>query len=67
MICERKTGLCRGPKMTKNQKNDKKGQTLLEYALVAAIVAAAVIAMSQYVFRSVQSTQQRIHQEFQRE
>ncbi len=49
------------------QNNDKKGQSLLEYALVAAIVAAAVIAMSQYVFRSVQSTQQMIHREFQNE
>ena len=48
--------------MTK--RNDKKGQSLLEYAIVAAIVAAAVIAMSQYVFRSVQSTQQMIHREF---
>lgn len=51
--------------MTK--RNDKKGQSLLEYAIVAAIVAAAVIAMSQYVFRSVQSTQQIIHREFQNE
>lgn len=36
----------------------------MEYALVVAIVAAAVIAMSTYVFRSVQSTQQRIQEEF---
>ena len=46
---------------------NNKGQSLLEYALVAAIVAAAVIGMSQYVFRSVQATQQMIHREFQNE
>ncbi|MDP8213455.1 MAG: hypothetical protein P9X22_09265 [Candidatus Zapsychrus exili] len=40
-----------------------KGQHLIEYAMVAAIVAAAVVAMSTYVFRSVQSTQQMIHKE----
>ena len=44
-----------------------KGQSLLEYALVAAIVAAAVIGMSQYVFRSVQATQQMIQREFHNE
>ncbi len=43
----------------------KQGQSLLEYAMVAAIVAAAMVAMSTYVFRSVQSTQQTIHKEFQ--
>ena len=41
------------------------GQTLIEYAMVAAIVAAAVIAMSTYVFRSVQGTQQAVQKEFQ--
>jgi Flp pilus assembly pilin Flp len=41
-----------------------KGQNLIEYAMVASVVAAAVVAMSTYVFRSVQSTQQRIHKEF---
>ena len=40
-------------------------QTLIEYAMVAAIVVVAVIAMSTYVFRSIQGTQQAIHQEFQ--
>lgn len=43
------------------------GQSLLEYATVAAVVSAAVIAMSTYVFRSVQATQQVIEQEFQKE
>ena len=41
-----------------------KGQSLIEYAMVAAIVAAAVIAMSTYVYRSVQATQQVIQDEF---
>lgn len=39
----------------------------MEYAMVAAVVAAAVIAMSTYVFRSVQATQQAIQTEFQKE
>jgi Flp pilus assembly pilin Flp len=47
-------------KITKNQK----GQNIIEYAMVASIVAATVIAMSVYVFRSVQATQQAIHAEF---
>lgn len=42
----------------------KKGQTIIEYAMVASVVAAAVIAMSVYVFRSVQATQQAIQSEF---
>ena len=41
-----------------------KGQSLIEYALVAAIVSSAVVAMSTYVFRSVQATQQAIQEEF---
>jgi len=41
-----------------------KGQSLMEYALVAAIVTAAIVAMSTYVYRSVQSTQQMIQEEF---
>ncbi len=47
---------------TKNQK----GQSLLEYSMVAAVVSAAIIAMSIYVFRSVQATQQAIVAEFQK-
>ena len=42
-----------------------KGQSMMEYALVAGIIAAAAIAMSTYVFRSVQATQQTIYQEHQ--
>lgn len=57
--------LARGKPMTHRKK--EKGQSLLEYAMVAAVVAAAVIAMSTYVFRSVQATQQTIQTEFQKE
>ena len=42
---------------------NKKGQSFIEYALVVAIVSAAVAAMSTYVFRSVQATQQAIQDE----
>lgn len=47
-------------KRTKN----KKGQHLIEYAMVASIISAAVIAMGTYVYRSVQATQQMIQNEF---
>ena len=50
-----------------NKWNNKKGQHIVEYALIASIVAAAVAAMSTYVFRSVQATQQMIQQESSRE
>jgi type II secretory pathway component PulJ len=40
------------------------GQSLLEYALIAAVISAVVLAMSTYVFRSVQATQQIIQEEF---
>jgi len=45
-------------------KNNNKGQNLMEYVLIAGIVSAVVVAMSTYVFRSVQATQQMIHKEF---
>lgn len=41
---------------------NNRGQNLIEYAIVVAIVASAVIAMSTYVFRSVQATQQAIQE-----
>ena len=44
-----------------------KGQSIIEYAMVAAIVASAMILMSTYVFRSVQATQQQIDKEFRTE
>jgi Flp pilus assembly pilin Flp len=40
------------------------GQSLIEYTIVVAIIASAMVAMSTYVFRSVQSTQQMIQEEF---
>ena len=40
------------------------GQSLIEYAVVVALVSAAMIAMSTYVFRSVQATQKMVDQEF---
>lgn len=33
------------------------GQNLLEYALVIGLVTAAMVAMSTYVYRSIQATQ----------
>ncbi|MCB9747079.1 MAG: hypothetical protein H6755_01560 [Candidatus Omnitrophica bacterium] len=46
---------------------NKKGQNIIEYAMVAAVVSAAVVAMSTYVFRSVQATQQMIAEEFRKQ
>jgi Flp pilus assembly pilin Flp len=50
--------------VTKLVKWNHKGQSLIEYALVAAVVSAAIVAMSTYVYRSVQATQQAIQKEF---
>jgi Flp pilus assembly pilin Flp len=41
---------------------NQKGQNLIEYAIIVAVVASAMIAMSTYVFRSVQATQQAIQE-----
>ena len=43
-----------------NRLKDSKAQNLIEYAIVVALVTAAVSAMSTYVFRSVQSTQKAV-------
>ncbi len=40
------------------------GQNIIEYAIVVALITAAVAAMSTYVFRSVQATQKAVTQEF---
>ena len=40
-----------------------KGQNLIEYAIIVALVAAAMATMSTYVFRSVQATQKAVTQE----
>lgn len=37
-----------------------KGQNLIEYAILIALVSAAMIAMSTYIFRSVQAAQKQI-------
>ena len=46
------------------KKWNNKGQSLIEYAMVAALISVAVVAMSTYVYRSVQATQQVIQEEF---
>ena len=43
---------------------NKKGQQLIEYVLVVAVVSAAMIAMSTYVYRSIQATQKVVEKEF---
>jgi Flp pilus assembly pilin Flp len=40
-----------------------KGQSLIEYAVVVALVVAVTIAMSTYVYRAVQATQTMIQEE----
>ena len=49
------------------RKLNSHGQQLIEYAIVVGLVAAAFVAMSTYVFRSVQATQQMIQEEFEKE
>ncbi|MEI8012175.1 MAG: hypothetical protein WCI27_06815 [Candidatus Omnitrophota bacterium] len=44
-----------------------KGQNVVEYALIVAIIAAAAVAMSTYMYRAVTSKQKDITAEFQRE
>ena len=44
----------------------RNGQSLVEYTLVVAVIGAAVVAMSTYVFRAVQAKQKEISEEFQR-
>jgi len=46
------------------QKRNNRGQSLLEYVMVASVITVAVVAMSTYVFRSVQSAQQSVQEEF---
>lgn len=41
----------------------QKAQNLIEYAIVVALISAAVAALSTYVFRSVQATQKIISEE----
>lgn len=46
------------------QLRNRKAQHLIEYAIVVALVSAAVAALSTYVFRSLQAKQKDITQEF---
>ena len=54
----------KGTGTMRQMKLSHSGQNLIEYAIVVAVVVSAMLAMSTYVFRSVQSTQQTIQQEF---
>ncbi len=49
---------------TMNRLKNMKAQNLIEYAIVVALVSAAIAAMSTYVFRSVQATQKAVDTEF---
>jgi Flp pilus assembly pilin Flp len=44
-----------------------RGQNMIEYAIIIALVSAAMIAMSTYVYRSVQATQKMVEDEFRNE
>ncbi len=44
-----------------------KAQNLIEYAIVVALISAAVAALSTYVFRSVQAKQKDITEQFSNE
>ncbi len=46
---------------------NRNGQNLVEYCLVVAIVSAAVVAMSTYVYRAVQAKQKDISEEYSRD
>jgi Flp pilus assembly pilin Flp len=45
----------------------RKGQNVVEYAFVIAIISAAAVAMSTYVYRAVQSKQAEMSKEIQAE
>ncbi len=45
----------------------RQGQNLVEYCLVVAVVSAAVVAMSTYVYRAVQAKQKDIGVEYSKE
>ncbi len=44
-----------------------KGQALIEYALVIAVVGMAAAAMSVYVYRAVSAQQKTVSEEFQKD
>ena len=53
-----------GSTMRLNKKRSQRGQNLIEYAIVVTVIASAMLAMSTYVFRAVQATQQDIQEGF---
>jgi Flp pilus assembly pilin Flp len=50
-----------------NKMVSRHGQSIVEYAMIAALVSVACVAMSTYVFRAVQATQQMIQAESRQE
>jgi len=52
--------LATGEEMGSYLLKNYKGQNLIEYAIVIALVSAAMVAMSTYIFRSVQAVQKQI-------
>ncbi len=46
------------------KKLNNRGQNLIEYGIVVAVVASAMLAMSTYVFRAVQASHQMIQKGF---
>lgn len=46
-------------------KSSRKAQSLIEYAIVISLVAAAMAAMYTYIMRSVQSVQKQIEDQAQ--
>ena len=57
----------RGGRTWQTKHMNHNGQNIIEYAIVIALVSAAMIAMSTYVYRSTQATQKVIEEEFQNE
>jgi len=47
-----------------HKKLNVKGQNIIEYAIIVALIASAMVAMSTYVYRSVQATQQEIQEAY---
>lgn len=52
--------------MKRRTRNTCQGQNLIEYAIIVAVVTTAMVAMSTYVYRSIQAAQQMIQKEYQK-
>lgn len=57
-----KTPKPREKKMFSHLFKNHKAQNIIEYATVIALVSAAMVLMSTYVFRSVQAAQKQVEQ-----